>query len=353
MKEEAPERLFRENLRHLLRTNWCSQREASEQIGVPYKWLRRLCHQGLQRIDKRSKPNLEKVAEYFALKTEELWGDQIQIDARPNWVLIKWMGSKRKLAPEILPHFPSKIRTYWEPFIGSGAMLKELLENEVEVERFRCSDACEPLIGIWNLIRDDPSKLSESYRRLWSELQSEEQRLYNEVRERFNATGDPCDFFFLLRTCRVGAVEFSQKGRFITPYHLGEYGLEPKFVDVLLADWHDRLRGRDVTFTVRDYSTVFSRADDFMYLDPPYKSERSRLYFGTFNHDEFFKWLSKQRGRWALSMGSLEEGQGSCDVPKIYDQKISVRDGDSAIRRLGRSASFKIKEMVFVCNPSN
>lgn len=52
--------------------------------------------------------------------------------------------------------------------------------------------------------------------------------------------------FFLLRTCRVGDVGFSQERKFITPYHFGEMGMESKSVDVMLADWHDKLRGRDV-----------------------------------------------------------------------------------------------------------
>ena len=218
---------FRQNVRFLLRTHWLSQREASTQIGVPYKWLRRLCHDGLERIDKRSRGNLEKLAEFFGVDVDELWGEEIEIVPRSNWELIKWIGSKRRLAPEILWRFPKQIKTYWEPFLGSGAVLGELLTSDIEVKRIRCSDACEPLIGIWNLIKDDPRKLSEAYRHLWGELQPGEQRLYNEVRDRFNNTGDPCDFFFLLRTCRVGAVEFSQQGKFITPYHIGELGLEP------------------------------------------------------------------------------------------------------------------------------
>ncbi len=337
---------FRHNVRFLLQSRWLSQKEASAQIGVPYKWLRRLCHQGIERIDKRSRGNLEKLAEFFGVDVDELWSDRIQIVPRSNWVLIKWIGSKRRLAPEILRRFPRQIKTYWEPFLGSGAMLKGLLASDIKVERIRCSDACEPLIGIWNLIKDNPRKLSEDYRLLWSELQSGEQRVYNEVRDRFNDTADPCDFFFLLRTCRVGAVEFTQQGKFITPYHLGELGLEPKFVDVLLADWHSKLKGRDVSFTVRNNRSVFARHGDFMYLDPPYRSERGRLYFGQFDHDEFFNWLKKQRAGWALSLnGPAESGDF---VPDIYDERFELPNGTSAVRRISGRETPSITESLFV-----
>ena len=44
--------VFRSNFRGLLRTQWLSQRDAAEEIGVRHKWMRRLCHHGLARIDR-------------------------------------------------------------------------------------------------------------------------------------------------------------------------------------------------------------------------------------------------------------------------------------------------------------
>jgi len=37
--------------------------------------------------------------------------------------LIKWSGSKRKNVENILKYFPKKINKYYEPFLGSGAVL--------------------------------------------------------------------------------------------------------------------------------------------------------------------------------------------------------------------------------------
>lgn len=134
--------------------------------------------------------------------------------------------------------------------------------------------------------------------------------------------------------------------QFILPYHLGKLGLEPKFVDMLLADWHRKLKGRDVSFTVRDNGSVFSRHGDFMYLDPPYRSERVRLYFGQFDNDEFFNWLKKQRAGWALSLnGPAESGDF---VPEIYDERFELPNGTSAVRRLSGRAAPSITESLFV-----
>jgi site-specific DNA-adenine methylase len=71
-------------------------------------------------------------------------------------VLIKWTGSKRRLAKQIVAMFPCRISTYYEPFLGGGSVLYELLGTDIEVGRFECSDICEPLIALWNVVKDDP-----------------------------------------------------------------------------------------------------------------------------------------------------------------------------------------------------
>lgn len=42
---------------------------------------------------------------------------------------VKWTGSKRTQAKRIIANFPNKIDFYIEPFLGSGAVMMELLTN--------------------------------------------------------------------------------------------------------------------------------------------------------------------------------------------------------------------------------
>ena len=45
---------------------------------------------------------------------------------------VKWAGGKRQLLPQIKERMPEKYNTYYEPFVGGGAVTFELLpENAV------------------------------------------------------------------------------------------------------------------------------------------------------------------------------------------------------------------------------
>jgi DNA adenine methylase len=75
-------------------------------------------------------------------------------------ILIKWTGGKRRQAHRIVECFPRRINTYFEPFLGGGSVLYELLGSDVRVRRIECSDTCVPLIELWQIVRDDPGTLA-------------------------------------------------------------------------------------------------------------------------------------------------------------------------------------------------
>ena len=86
------------------------------------------------------------------------------IDIKNNWnkfkgddiikfkPIIKWSGSKRSQSEEIIKRFPKEIKTYYEPFVGGGSVLFQLLNSNVKVDKYICSDINKELIDIWNCI---------------------------------------------------------------------------------------------------------------------------------------------------------------------------------------------------------
>lgn len=328
--------VFRQVVRGLLRSRWLSQRRAAEVIGVSYKWLRRLCHHGLQRPDRRTKPDLERLANFFGLGLDDLWSPLTVYEPNPRQdrTLIKWTGSKWRQASEIVSRFPSEIATYHEPFLGGGAVLYELLRSDIPVKRIRCSDTCGPLIALWRLVQTDPQRVLSRYEELWEEQRRRGVSAFYEVRGTFNQTQDPCDFFYLLRTCRNGVVRFDRKGRFSGLHNPDRSGIPPHEVHALLMDWHERLRGRDVEFIERDYRSVRTRRRNVMYLDPPYPIPNNRIYSGEVGLDELFDWLGGQRGSTFLSLPGFvgEEDRRLAVPPHLYDEAVQIDAGAAPLR---------------------
>jgi DNA adenine methylase len=211
------------------------------------------------------------------------------------------------------------------------------MTSDIKVGRIECSDLCSPLIDLWNVVKHDPRRLLNAYEVLWRGLQREGKPYYYTVRQAFNLTKDPCQFFFLLRTCRRGLVRFNRRGEFNVGFGRGMHKVEPERIRPILEDWHRLLKARDVRFFVRDYSEVRSREGDLLYLDPPYHTDL-RFYHGRIDFSRFFEWLSRQRGTSLLSLNGEGDGLRPIDVPAgSYDECLTLK-GDMNERLYTRRA---------------
>lgn len=259
----------------------------------------------------------------------------------PSRVLIKWTGSKAGVARPIVALFPKVIDTYIEPFVGGGSVLYALLASDIRVRRIECSDICAPLIDLWNLIKHEPRRLLDAYETMWRSLQAEGKSYYYAVRQTFNLTGDACQFFFLLRTCRHGLIRFNRRGEFNVGFGRGMHKVEPERIRPVLEDWHRLLRSRDVQFRIKNYSEVRSQVGDLLYLDPPYRTDL-RFYHGQIDYDRFFQWLGGQQGGYVLSLNGKGEGVREVVVPEgLYDECLSfqgIMDERVYVRKAGSVA---------------
>mgnify|MGYP001773407857 FL=1 len=158
--------------------------------------------------------------------------------------VIKWSGSKRSQASEIIKYFPKEIDTYYEPFCGGCSVLRTLLESNIKVNRYICSDLNTELIELWRLIKSNPDDVSIHYSLLWNELNMDDdktrKRLYFEkVRERFNKTKYPLDFMFIMRTTTNGMPRYNQNGEFNNSFHITRNGILPEKLDKIIREWSE------------------------------------------------------------------------------------------------------------------
>ena len=103
--------------------------------------------------------------------------------------LLKWIGNKQRVAHEIISFFPKRFGTYFEPFVGSSAVLSVLSPKKGEA-----SDSFAPLIAIWQTLKTNPDLLKLWYRDRWHELQNGEKvKQYEKIKSRYNAEKKPAD----------------------------------------------------------------------------------------------------------------------------------------------------------------
>nr|WP_264478093.1 DNA adenine methylase [Planktothrix agardhii] len=185
---------------------------------------------------------------------------------------LKWAGGKRQLLPEILRYLPKNIgkTTYFEPFLGGGALLFELQPKQAIV-----NDSNRELINCYRVIKDNVEELIEVLK-VHKAKNSKEYFDYLRERDRlkqYNKFSDiqkAARIIYLNKTCYNGLFRVNSKGQFNVPF--GSYK-NPNILDeAVLRGVNDYLNQKSVTFLNRDFAEAVKDAKkgDFVYFDPPY-----------------------------------------------------------------------------------
>lgn len=270
--------------------------------------------------------------------------------------VIKWSGSKRSQANEIIKYFPKEINTYLEPFCGGASVLRALIESDVKVGTYICSDVNQDLINLWNAIKNNPESVYEVYSLRWHELNDKDddkerkKRYFEEVRECYNREHNPYDFFFILRTTTNGMPRYNRNGEFNNSFHITRNGIRPERVKPIIFEWSDILNDNNVQFIQNDFKDISTTDSTFMYLDPPYAGVNG-MYYGGFNNKELFDWLRKQPAQWVMSYDGISgDVDNTYNVPEdLYSQHVYIRSGNSSFRRvIGKSNDTIVYESLYI-----
>lgn len=269
--------------------------------------------------------------------------------------VIKWSGSKRSQCQNIINHFPKEINTYYEPFCGGASVLRGLLESDIKVKQYVCSDLNEGLIELWKLIKEDPVSVSNHYQELWAELNTHDDKAikreyFETVRERYNKEHNPLDFMFIMRTTTNGMPRYNQKGEFNNSFHITRNGIDPERLRKIINEWSVLLNKNNVCFKCCSYDTIIPQKGDFMYLDPPYAGTKG-MYFGGFDNKKLFEYLRKIDCSWAMSYDGISgKEDNTFEVPQdLYDEHLYIKSGNSSFKRvIGKSNDSIVYESLYV-----
>lgn len=181
---------------------------------------------------------------------------------------LKWAGGKRQLLPEIKKYIPMKINTYYEPFVGAGAVLFDVQPRHAVI-----NDINPDLTNAYQVIRDHVDDLIESLRNHINHqdyfYQIRDLDRTDQYRELSNIE-KASRIIYLNKTCFNGLFRVNSQGQFNVPF--GKYK-NPQIVnEIVLRAVSHYLSKNDVTIFNGDYESALATADkgDFVYFDPPY-----------------------------------------------------------------------------------
>ena len=168
--------------------------------------------------------------------------------------LLKWIGNKQRFAHEIVSYFPRQFGTYYEPFIGSGAVLATLVPDMAVG-----SDVFKPLAEIWKALKERPDELKRWYTERWEQTKTEPKEVvYEKVKASFNSGPNGPDLLYLCRTCYGGVVRFRKKDGFMSTPCGVHNPIPPASFTMRADEWFIRCKNTD--FICSDFAEVMDTA---------------------------------------------------------------------------------------------
>ena len=210
---------------------------------------------------------------------------QIAVEPKP---FVKWAGGKRQLLAELEKNFPKQFGTYFEPFLGGGAVLFDLLAKKPNI-KCSVSDLNSDLVLAYVTIRDKLGRLIESLENHSKNYHKDSTNYYYEVRkqEPKSQIEKVSRLLFLNKTCFNGLYRVNSKGKFNVP--LGRY-TNPNIVNrENLITASKFLQSEKIKISCRDFESILKDAKkgDFVYFDPPYQPVSDTANFTSYTHRDF------------------------------------------------------------------
>ena len=243
--------------------------------------------------------------------------------AQPVLPFLKWPGGKRWAAARIAPLIRRQLRgTYYEPFIGGGAVFFHLRPVGAVL-----SDVNADLINVYRVVRSRAGELRRALKGLPVSRRQYDALRVAQPRSQFDRA---VRLLYLNRTCFGGIYRLNQSGKFNVPYGGGERTPRILWETDLLLDAAEVLA--DAEMRTQDFGVAFKRAvaGDVVYCDPTYTVAHDNNGFVRYN-ERNFSWLDQVRLA-QLALGAVAMGVAV----------IVCNAHHRSLRALYPSASFRV-----------
>jgi DNA adenine methylase len=196
---------------------------------------------------------------------------------------LKWAGGKRQLLSEIKKCLPKGISnyTYYEPFIGAGAVFFDLQPKRAVINDFNTQ-----LILTYTVIKENVEELIKLLKKY---KDKNDEKYFYEIRNldrnikkfgKLTNVEKAARIIFLNKTCFNGLYRVNSQGLFNVPY--GRYKNPVICEEIALRQISNYLNTNDIDIMNNDFEHVVMSADkkSFIYFDPPYHSPDKTNFTG-------------------------------------------------------------------------
>jgi DNA adenine methylase len=209
---------------------------------------------------------------------------------------IKWAGGKRQLLAELNKRLPPEWNTYYEPFVGGGALLVSL-DNQHRISRAVIADLNSELVNLYRVVQNTPGALIAA---LSDETFRNDEASYKFLKDRFNTLcGEPGQeteraalLIYLNKHGFNGLWRVNSRGKFNVPF--GSHKKRSLPSEASIVKFSALLR--NVTILNADFEVAVktARKGDFIYFDPPYHPLSKTASFTDYN-SRGFRFEDQQR----------------------------------------------------------
>jgi DNA adenine methylase len=267
---------------------------------------------------------------------------------------VKWAGGKKQLLAQLIARMPEYSGTYYEPFIGGGAMLLAL-----QPQRAVMNDVNAQLLNIYIQLKQNAENVIAEVEKLDTVVCNRE--YYLSVRKQYNQKIadnilDPeCAalMIWLNKHCFNGLYRVNSKGLFNVPYNNKTKG--PSIDAHNLRRMGQYLNDADVEIRHGDFEAACHdvKAGDFVYFDSPYIPVSATSNFTDYTKNGF---SFDEHRRLADLFRHLDEKYvhlmlSNHDVPLIYEWYEGFHIEAIRVRRaINRDGTKRMGKEVIVTN---
>jgi DNA adenine methylase len=205
---------------------------------------------------------------------------------------LRWAGGKRRLTDLLIDSFPTsfepKSDSYFEPFIGGGALVFALGDKTsnfyIPGKNLYLNDSNPDLIVTYQVVR---SEIDLLVKRLSKLAQDTSKSAYEKIRSSSpeDEIGRAARFIYLNKTCFNGLWRVNSKGVFNVPW--GKLKNPLIFDEESLRACGHRLKGAHITRGDFGKAAAKARKGDLVYFDPPYLPLTASASFSKYAKDDF------------------------------------------------------------------